>query len=291
MTEVAILGLGSMGSALARCLVNAGHKVTVWNRTPAKCNDLRDVGASVASTPDEAIARADFVIICIKSHAQTVELVAGLATSLSGKMICDMSTGDTTDADALVKLLRDQGAGYMLGMINAYPSGIGTDEATILTVGSAGSWAAYGPIILTLAGRSACIGREPSALAAMFAGLFSVRQGFMFGMIYGALACKKAGVPMQVFSDQIPASLKLVHDYYGLFERSVPTEEFANAEASMKVYALAQEDALKTIQSLDAPSEFMQLMYNTTKAAWDDGHGDKELTALVKIMADKVQIT
>lgn len=287
MIEVAVLGVGSMGSALARCLVEAGHKVTVWNRTPAKCNDLRDVGASVASTPDEAVAQANFVIVCIKSHAQSVDLIAGLTTTLTGKTICDMSTGDTKDAEALVMLLREKGASYMLGMINAYPSGIGTDEATILTVGSAGSWLAYGPIILQLAGRSACIGREPSALAAMFAGLFSVRQGFMFGMIYGALVCKKAGVPMQVFSDQIPASLKLVHDYYGLFERSVPTEKFTNAEASLKVYALAQEDALKTFHSLDAPSEFMQLMYDNTKAAWDEGHGGKELTALVKIMADK----
>ncbi|AXI45758.1 hypothetical protein C1J03_06755 [Sulfitobacter sp. SK012] len=286
MTNIAILGLGSMGSALAHCLIKAGHNVAVWNRTPGKSDAFTNLGARAAKTPDEAIAVSDFAIVCVKSHAQTVKIISDLTISIQGKMICDMSTGDTKDAEALVKILSAQGARYMLGMINAYPSGIGTDDATILTVGSAGSWLAYGPIIQTLAGRSACIGREPSALAAMFAGLFSVRQGFMFGMIYGAIVCEKAGVPMQVFSDQIPASLKLVHDYYGLFERSVPTERFANAEASMKVYALAQEDALKTFQSLDAPSEFMQLMYDNTKAAWDDGHGDQELTALVKTMAN-----
>ena len=285
MIDIAILGMGSMGSALAHCLVGAGHNVTVWNRTAGKCGDLKDAGAVEAQTPDEAVASADFVIVCIRSHADTVDLITALTTSLAGKTICDMSTGVTADAEALVDVLQERGAGYMLGMINAYPSGIGTEDATILTVGSSASWLTYGPVILKLAGRSACIGRAPSALAAMFAGLFSVRQGFMFGMIYGALVCKKAGVPMQVFSDQIPASLKLVHDYYSLFERSVPSGEFANAEASMKVYALAQEDALKTFLSLGAPSEFMQLMYDKTKSAWDDGHGDQELTALVSTMA------
>jgi len=285
MTNVAVLGLGSMGAALAHCLIKAGHTVTVWNRTPKKSEGLAGLGAVVAKTPDEALATSDFAIVCIKSHAQTVKIIGNLTTSLKGKTICDMSTGDTEDAEALVKMLRGQGARYMLGMINAYPSGIGGEDTTILTVASPGTWVTYGPIILTLGGRSACIGHEPSALAAMFAGLFAVRQGFMFGMIYGALVCKKAGVPMQIYSDQIPASIKLVNDYHRLFAKSVPAEDFDNAEASLKVYALAQEDALKTFKSFGAPADFMQLIYDNTKAAWDDGLGEQELTTLVQHMA------
>ena len=90
---------------------------------------------------------------------------------------------------------------------------------------------------------------------------------------------------MKVFSDQIPASLKLVNDYYDLFARTVPAEDYDNAEASLKVYALAQDDALKTYRSLDAPDEFIQLMHKRTRTAWDDGLGDKQLTALVRHMS------
>jgi 3-hydroxyisobutyrate dehydrogenase-like beta-hydroxyacid dehydrogenase len=285
MTNIAVLGLGSMGSALAHCLITAGHTVTVWNRSLGKSDVFKDAGAKVAATPDEAIAACDFVIVCIKSHAQTVQIVRDLTTSIKGKTICDMSTGDTEDAETLVNDLGVRGARYMLGMINAYPSGIGSEDTTILTVASPGTWVTYGPIILTLGGRSACIGQKPLALAAMFAGLFTVRQGFMFGMIYGALVCKKAGVPMQIFSDQIPASIKMVNDYYSLFAKSVPTSTYADAEASMKVYALAQEDALKTFKSFDAPAELIQLMYDNTKTAWDSGLGEQELTALVEHMS------
>ncbi len=287
MTNIAVLGLGSMGSALARCLVDAGHNVSVWNRTPGKADDLAERGASLCASPGEAVAASEFTIICIKSHRETVELVEGLDTPLSGKTVCDMSTGDTSDADNLVPILSERGAGYMLGMINAYPSGIGKDDTTILTIGSAGSWDQYGDIIQTLGGKSANVGEQPSALAALFAGLFTVRQGFMFGMIYGALACQKAGIPMQVFSDQLPATLKLVNDYRDLFARTVPSEDYDNAEASLKVYALAQEDALKTFESLDVPAEFIRLIYTRTKEAWDDGFGDKQLTALVRHLADR----
>ena len=282
MTNLAVLGLGSMGSALARCLLGAGYDVNVWNRTPAKADTLAEMGAKVCASPDEAVATSELTIICIKSHEETVELVQGLSLSLEGKTICDMSTGDTSDADALVSILCARGAGYMLGMINAYPSGVGKKDTTILTVGSAGAWQRYGDIIRVLGGESANVGERPSALAALFAGLFTVRQGFMFGMVYGALVCQKADIPMQVFSDQLPATLKLVDDYHDLFARTVPAEDYDNAEASMKVYALAQEDALKTFESLDAPAEFMRLMYTRTKAAWDEGFGDRQLTALVQ---------
>ena len=286
MTKLAVLGLGSMGSALAHCLLSSGYEVAVWNRTPGKGDSLAKQGAQVCTVADDAVSASDFAIICIKSHKETVALVDGLSTSLDGKTICDMSTGDTSDADRLVSILGGRGANYMLGMINAYPSGIGKEDTTILTVGSAGAWEQYGGIIQTLGGRSANVGEQPSALAALFAGLFTVRQGFMFGMIYGALVCEKAGIPMQVYCDQLPASLKLVNDYHDLFARTVPTEDYDNAEASMKVYALAQEDALRTFESLDAPAELMQLMYNQTKGAWDKGFGDKQLTALVQHMAD-----
>lgn len=280
MTKVSVLGLGSMGSALARCLVENGHEVSVWNRTPEKAEALARASGSVCASAADAVAASDFVIICIKSHRETVAVVDGLNTPVSGKTICDMSSGDTEDAEQLVKSLTERGADFMLGMINAYPSGIGGSDTTILTVGHSSSWERYGGIITQLGGKSAYVGETPAALAALFAGLFTVRQGFMFGMIHGAHVCRKAGISMQVFADQIPASLKLVNDYYDLFAKTVPADDFDDPEASLKVYALAQEDALKTYRSLGAPTDLIETMYDQTKAAWDAGLGEKQLTVL-----------
>lgn len=280
MARVSVLGLGSMGSALAYCLLKNGHDVSVWNRSSEKAVALAKAGALVCVSADESVAESDFVLICIKSHREVLSLISGLETPIKGKTLCDMSTGDTQDAERLVSKITERDADFMLGMINAYPSGIGAAETTILTVGNSESWARYGDIIRQLGGNSAHVGETPAALAALFAGLFTVRQGFMFGMIYGAHVCHRAGISMQVFCDQIPASLKLVNDYYDLFAKTVPQEEFDDPEASLKVYALAQEDALKTFRSLDAPVDFIQIMYDQTKSAWDVGLGEKQLTVL-----------
>lgn len=287
MTKISILGLGAMGSALAHCLIKNGHVVSVWNRSPDKAEPLAQAGAAVCETVDGAVAASDLIITCIRGHRDVVGLISGAETPLEGKTICDMSTGDTKDAEELVSKLSERGADFMLGMINAYPSCVGSSDTSILAVGLSETWDRYGDIIRQLGGKSAYVGETPAALAALFAGLFTVRQGFMFGMIYGAHVCRKAGIPMQVFSDQMPATLKLVDDYYDLFSRTVPQDAFDTAEASLRVYALAQEDALKTFNSLDAPAEFMQIMYEQTKAAWDAGLGEKQLTVLASSMAGR----
>jgi 3-hydroxyisobutyrate dehydrogenase-like beta-hydroxyacid dehydrogenase len=109
MTKLAVLGLGSMGSALAHCLLKAGYDVSVWNRSPGKAEALAGAGARICGTADDAMSASEFAIVCIKSHKETVDLVSGLSDSLEGKTICDMSTGDTSDADALVSVLGKRG--------------------------------------------------------------------------------------------------------------------------------------------------------------------------------------
>ena len=54
MTDVAVLGMGAMGSRIARRLMDAGHHVTVWNRTPDRAAPVLEAGASPAATPAEA---------------------------------------------------------------------------------------------------------------------------------------------------------------------------------------------------------------------------------------------
>jgi 3-hydroxyisobutyrate dehydrogenase-like beta-hydroxyacid dehydrogenase len=49
--KIGFVGLGSMGAAIAKNLIDAGHDVKVFNRSPARAEPLREAGASVASSP------------------------------------------------------------------------------------------------------------------------------------------------------------------------------------------------------------------------------------------------
>src|SRR5207247_10867994 len=62
MAKIAFLGLGQMGAPMARCLLKAGHELTVWNRTPDRARPLAGARAPVARYPAEAGAGGEVAI-------------------------------------------------------------------------------------------------------------------------------------------------------------------------------------------------------------------------------------
>lgn len=94
--DVAVVGLGAMGSRIAGRLLAAGHHVTVWNRSPGRADPLASAGASVAPTPAAAAAAADQVITMLADPPALFEVVtapAGLAQGLrAGQTLLEMST-------------------------------------------------------------------------------------------------------------------------------------------------------------------------------------------------------
>jgi hypothetical protein len=136
-------------------------------------------------------------------------------------------------------------------------------------------------------GSSTHVGTEVGMLAALFAALFTTRQGFMFGMIYGALVCKKAGIPLKVFSQQVPVSLGVLPSYYQYFADTVPESKFDNPPATMTTYAAVLDDSLSTFKATGAASELPQIFSDLAHQDVDAGLNDKALTALVELMGNK----
>ena len=93
MSDVSVIGLGAMGSALARTLLENDRKVTVWNRSADKAEPLVSAGAVLADSASEAIEASPATITCIASHGQTLELLGRSAASLPGKTIIELRTG------------------------------------------------------------------------------------------------------------------------------------------------------------------------------------------------------
>src|SRR5450755_3868902 len=69
VTALAVVGLGGMGSRIARRLLDAGHEVIVWNRLAQKAAPLVELGAHQAVTPGQAASRAEMLITMVSSPA------------------------------------------------------------------------------------------------------------------------------------------------------------------------------------------------------------------------------
>jgi len=285
MSDMSVIGLGNMGAALAFTLLRSGRSVTVWNRSAEKAAPLVEAGAAPASSPEEAIAASEATIVCIKTHKTTTELLKPLSGQLSGKTILDLSTGGAEEAKELVEMLTTAGAQWHIGMINAYPSGIGKAETAILCAGPPEVWDRWGDAIRALGGASAHVGTEAAAIPGLFAAMFTARQGFMFGLIYGGAVCRKAGLPMEVFAEQVPVTLGMAGNYADLFMRTVPTRDYDDPGATVAVYLAALEDVMATFEATGTPDALPRLMRDLTQRGVDEGYVGHELTSLVDMLA------
>jgi predicted dinucleotide-binding enzyme len=75
MAKIAFLGLGQMGAPMAARLLQAGHELTVWNRTPDRAKPLAAGGATVAKSPAEAGAGAAFAITMVATPEALKDVV------------------------------------------------------------------------------------------------------------------------------------------------------------------------------------------------------------------------
>ena len=137
MSDVTMIGLGAMGSALARAFLRAGYSVTVWNRTAARMQPLVDLGATAAPSPADAARASPVTVVCIDNYATTRRLLdeAGMLQALAGRTLIQLSTGTPAEARALGGWLQAQGVNVLDGAILPYPDGIGAADARILFAG------------------------------------------------------------------------------------------------------------------------------------------------------------
>jgi 3-hydroxyisobutyrate dehydrogenase len=115
--RIGIAGLGRMGTAIAERLMEVGHELNVWNRSPDKTKPLAEAGASAVATPADLAGRVE-TIITILTDAKALDAVyrgpSGLLTEdLKGKLVIEMSTVQPETEVALAKDVRARGAAFV----------------------------------------------------------------------------------------------------------------------------------------------------------------------------------
>src|SRR5687768_10679326 len=83
-SRVAVMGLGLMGSGMARSLLRAGFPVTVFNRSPVRATPLADAGARVASSARDAAADADVIVSMVADDGAARDVWMGEQGALAG---------------------------------------------------------------------------------------------------------------------------------------------------------------------------------------------------------------
>ncbi|MFJ8893322.1 NAD(P)-dependent oxidoreductase [Leifsonia sp. NPDC102414] len=112
--NIAFLGLGRMGRELVPHLIDAGHRVTVWNRSPEPAQSMGRRGARVAATAAEAVDGAEAVVSALFGPDAVREVIVdGALPFASGAVWIDVTTVSPADADAFSAWAADAGVSYV----------------------------------------------------------------------------------------------------------------------------------------------------------------------------------
>jgi 3-hydroxyisobutyrate dehydrogenase len=115
--QIGIAGLGRMGAAMAARLIEVGHTLTVWNRSPEKAKPLVAAGAKLAASPEDLAEHSETIITALTDASAIDHVYNGEGGVLSGdptgKLFIEMSTVRPEVTIALAKVVRASGAAFV----------------------------------------------------------------------------------------------------------------------------------------------------------------------------------
>ncbi len=160
--RVGFIGLGIMGSGMARNLLKAGFDLVVWNRTASKAKDLVDGGAKLAGSPAELAAQCEVIIVCV-SDTPDVEAVLfgekGVVHGVrAGSLIVDCSTISPIKTQAFARTLAEKGVHMLDAPLSGGSEGAALGTLSIMVGGQAEQLERAMPILSAMGKRITHVG-------------------------------------------------------------------------------------------------------------------------------------
>jgi len=207
--RVGFLGMGLMGSRMARNLVRKGFLVTVWNRTRSRAEALVADGAKVAATPADVMAEVDVACSCLSTPAVLEEAVDGPAglfrKARAGQLFIDFSTISPTLARSLEGRARALGVDFVEAPVTGSKNGAEKGTLLLMVGGTAEAVARCGPVFAAVGEKAIHCGPVGAGAQVKLAGnalIASMLQGLGEGM----LLATQAGVDPAKLLEVVQAS-------------------------------------------------------------------------------------
>ena len=283
--NISVIGLGSMGFALAETLLKADFNISVWNRTSSKAQKLENKGANICSTPNEAFKNSQFIVASLSNYEAWNNIIDSnqIDMDLSGKTIIQLTTGSIEEVGALNDWVKKYNGDLLEGIISCFPSQIGTEESLILLAGSDNSINNCKDIISILSPQYKNLGSNLIAPTVLSRAFLSGALGGLIGMMNGAVLCQKADISLDVFKEIYMDRSSIIEQESKRIIDAIATEDTENTEASVSAWGHGQEALLAISKTLDSNLDFQLALNKLFKKTIEAGLKDHDLSAMHKI--------
>ena len=286
MAELGYVGLGVMGTAIVRRLLDAGHDVAVWNRTREKAEPLLEAGARWVDTPREVAARSD-VVFTMVTNTEAVQAVTegpdGILAGLSpGAIYVDMSTASPANTRALAERVAAAGAQMLDAPVSGTSITVEQGKASLMVGGGDDAFERAKPVLEAIAPRVFHMGPNGAAVTMKIAINLSLAVQ-MLAFSEGVLLAEKTGIPRERIVEAMLGSViaSPMVAYRGPLVLGHPDEVWFDCHMMQKDLNLA----LELGRELEVPLPTTAVTNEFLTAANAMGIGDKDFAVLFDVLA------
>jgi 3-hydroxyisobutyrate dehydrogenase-like beta-hydroxyacid dehydrogenase len=286
--KVGFIGLGHMGSGIAANILNAGHELTVWNRSPGATKAIEEKGAQIARAPEEALQRD--VLCSMLANDDAVREVgldgALLARAKPGLTHVNLATISIDFARRLAILHAEKRVGYVAAPVFGRPDVAAAGKLIVIAAGAEADIAKVRPLLECIGRRVEVVGEAPEQ-----ANLFKIAGNFMLASAIETMGeayalVRKGGIDAHLFHDVLSTSLFACPVYQG-YGVAIVNAKFEPPGFSLKLGMKDVRLALDAARDLSVPLPLASLVDNHFIEATVAGLADKDWSSLGGLLASK----
>ncbi|MFC5180174.1 NAD(P)-dependent oxidoreductase [Actinomadura harenae] len=282
--KITLLGLGAMGTAIARTWLAAGYDLTVWNRTASRAEPLAAEGATVAASAAEAVAASPLVVVCLLDDASVGEALA--TADLTGKDLVNITTGTPEEARGRAAWAARRGASYLDGGIMAVPPMIGVPESGAYVFYS-GSGALYETHREALAVPAATryTGEDPGSASLHDVALLSAMTGLFAGISHAFALMRDTDVPPTRFAAPLVEFLTGMTGYaHGAAAQLEAGDYTLGVTSNLAMMVQANGTLLRTAEDQGVSAELIAPFMALMERRLAEGGGAEGTTGVIDLL-------
>jgi 3-hydroxyisobutyrate dehydrogenase-like beta-hydroxyacid dehydrogenase len=285
--KLGFIGLGRMGSPMARHLADAGHELTVYNRTREKVDRLAGSRIRAANSPAEAARGAEAVFTMLSDDSAVAEAVLGpdgVAAGLAqGAIHVSSSTIGTAFARRLTEEHARRGQVLLSAPVFGRPEAAVQKQLIVIPAGEARVIKKLQPAFDAIGRRTIVVGNEPwQANAAKLCGNFLIGSMLeSFGETFAVM--RKSRIDHRLFLDVVNELFgSPVYRNYGA---TVADEKFEPAAFALPLGLKDMRLAIEAAREAKVPMPFANIVHDHLLSALANGQGDLDWSSLALVSA------
>ena len=286
--KIGFIGLGNMGSGMARNLIGAGHTLSVYNRTRSRAEPLAALGASIAETASEAATGVEVLITMLADDRAVEEIVFGPGSVLHSLPVdaihVSMSTISVSLSQRLAEAHREKRQAYIAAPVFGRPEAATAAKLFVVAAGAAAHLARCRPLFEAMGQKTFVVGEE-----APMANVIKITGNFMITTVIESLAesfalVRKYGIDPNTFLEVLTGSL-FPAPIYQTYGNLIARDNFATEHVGFKLPLGFKDNrlVLAAAEQVAAPMPMASLIHDRFVAALAQGLSEADWSAIARV--------